>query len=64
MTAKKTILTPGTKAPISGQGIYRGPRGGKPYGDKEVTIVEDHIVPPTPKPGVKIEIVDPTKHKK
>lgn len=56
-------LTPGTKSPLSGQGIEVGPRGGNPS-KTEVTLVQGKRVPPTSAPGRKIIIVDETKHKK
>lgn len=56
--AKK--LTPGQKAPRSGQYEIRGPRGGKT--GKERTVVRGEPLPPTPKPGQKYVLVDPTKH--
>jgi hypothetical protein len=61
--AKKPILTPGQKSPVSGQGREVGPRGGNPS-KTEVTVVKGNKVPPTSAPGRKIEIIDPTKHKK
>ncbi|GAB6172007.1 hypothetical protein JCM15765_14850 [Paradesulfitobacterium aromaticivorans] len=61
-TNNKT-LTPGTKAPLSGQGIEVGPMGGNPS-KTEVTLVQGKKVPPTSAPGRKIQIVDETKHKK
>ena len=63
MTGKGTKLTPGQISPISGQGVEVGPRGGN-KGTTETTIVKGKTVPPTSAPGRKIEIVDPTKHKK
>lgn len=60
---KGTILTPGEKSPISAQGREVGPRGGNPS-KTEVTIVKGKTVPPTSAPGRRIEIIDPTKHKK
>ncbi|MCL5045572.1 MAG: hypothetical protein M1598_01995 [Actinobacteria bacterium] len=64
MTAKKQgkLLTPGTIAPVSGQGVEVGPRGGNPA-PTEVTIVGGNRVPPTSEPGRKILITDKTKHK-
>lgn len=56
--AKK--LTPGTPAPVSGQYVKVGPRGGK--GD-EITAVKGEPLPPTPKAGTTFELVDKTKHK-
>jgi hypothetical protein len=58
-SAKK--LTPGTKAPASGQYGLVGPRGGKL--NREVTTVKGEPLPPTPKPGLKYVLVDKTKHK-
>lgn len=59
---KGTVLTPGQKSPLSGQGVEVGPRGGK-KSITEVTVVEGKRVPPVSEPGNKIKIVDPTKHK-
>jgi hypothetical protein len=53
MAAKR--LTPGTKAPSSGQ--YRPTRGGS-----EVTVPKGHRLPPGPK-GTVWKNVDPTKNK-
>jgi hypothetical protein len=53
MAAKR--LTPGTKAPSSGQ--YRPARGGN-----EVTVPKGHRLPPGPK-GTTWKIVDRTKNK-
>ncbi len=50
-------LTPGTPAPESGQ--YKNPGTGT-----EVTAVKGKPLPPTPEPGQKYVLVDPTKHKK
>lgn len=59
--AKRTSgLTPGTKAPRSGQYKMIGPRGGQ---GPERTVVRREPLPPTPKPGMKYTLVDPTKHK-
>lgn len=54
--------TPGETSKISGQGKIIGPRGGK-TNNGEVTLIKGNTVPPTPKPGQKIVITDPTKHK-
>ena len=59
MAASKP-LKPGTKATQSGQGEIVGPRGGRT--GKEVTIVKGKTIPPTPKAGQTIVIVDPTKN--
>ena len=55
-------LTPGTKAPTSGQYGLKGPRGGQT--GVEVTATKGKPLPPTPKPGLKYVLVDKTKHKK
>lgn len=52
-------LTPGSKAPASGQYQQVGPRGGE---GKEVTVVKGEPLPPTPKPGMTYTLVDPTKN--
>lgn len=52
---------PGEKVPQSGQTEIVGPRGGK-TGAGERTVVKGEPFPPTPKPGQKHVIVDPTKH--
>lgn len=49
-------LTPGTKAPTSGQ--YR-PKGG----GAEVTVPKGHRLPPGPRKGTSWVNVDPTKNK-
>ena len=54
MSAKR--LTPGTKAPSSGQ--YRPARGGA-----EVTVPKGHRLPPGPSKGTTWRIVDRTKNK-
>jgi len=52
---------PGQIAPDSAQYGIVGPRGGQtPYGER--TVVEGEPLPPTPKPGLRYEIVDRTKH--
>ena len=48
MAKQHTGLKPGEKAPASGQYVQRGPRGGQ---GKEVTVVKDEPLPPTPRPG-------------
>lgn len=53
-------LTPGSKAPYSGQYQQIGPRGGK---GKEVTSVKGESLPPAPSKGVTYRIVDHTKNK-
>lgn len=51
---------PGEKAPRSGQYEIIGQRGGRT--GEERTVTRGEPLPPTPKPGQKYEIVDPTKH--
>jgi len=54
---------PGEKADRSGQYEIVGPRGGKTsHGER--TVVTGEPLPPTPEPGQKFRLVDPTKHKK
>jgi hypothetical protein len=53
-------MTPGSKAPSSGQYIQIGPRGGK---GKEVTVVKGERLPPAPFTGATYKIVDRTKNK-
>lgn len=53
-------LKPGERAPRSGQYEIVGPRGGR-TGD-ERTVTRREPLPPTPKPGQRYEIVDPTRH--
>lgn len=48
--------TPGTKADKSGQ--YKNTST-----KTEVTVTKGEPLPPTPKPGQKYVLVDPTKHK-
>ena len=56
------LFKPGQKAPHSGQYEITGPRGGGT--GQERTIVKREPFPPTPVPGQKFRLVDPTKHKK
>lgn len=55
-------LKPGQTCPQSGQYAKVGPRGGGGHG--EVTVVKGEPMPPTPKPGMGYQMVDPTKHKR
>ena len=50
----------GEKAGRSGQYEITGPRGGRT--GEERTVVKNEPFPPTPKPGQKFIIVDPTKN--
>lgn len=51
---------PGEIAPRSGQYGITGPRGGAT--GKERTVTRGEPLPPTPEPGQKYVLVDPTKH--
>jgi len=51
---------PGQKAPNSGQYLQIGPRGGK---GREVTVVKNEPLPPTPGPKMSYILVDATKNK-
>lgn len=53
-------LTPGTKAPVSGQYEIVGPRGGR---GPERTVVKNEPLPPTPKAGSHYKVVDKTRTK-
>ena len=54
-------LKPGQPAPRSGQYEIVGPRGGRTGAERTVTRREP--LPPTPKPGQRYILIDPTKHK-
>lgn len=54
---KKSSLTPGTQAPISGQ--YRNRATGA-----EVTVVRGEPLPPTPRSGQVYDLVDRTQHQR
>lgn len=58
--AKSNGYKPGQKAPTSGQYQIIGPRGGK---GPERTVTRGEPLPPTPSPGSKYRLVDPTRHK-
>ena len=51
---------PGQKADRSGQHEIVGPRGGRT--GEERTVTKGEPMSPTPKPGQKYNLVDPTKH--
>jgi len=53
-------ISPGSKAPASGQYQQIGPKGGK---GKEVTVVKGEPMPPTPAKGTTYQLVDATKNK-
>lgn len=57
---KKNTHKPGQKVPRSGQAEIIGRRGART--GVERTVVKGEPFPPTPKPGQKYKIVDPTKH--
>ena len=56
----KKNLTPGDKAPVSGQYLTIGPKGGK---GKEITSTKGKPLPPTETPGSTYELIDPTNNK-
>lgn len=60
MANKTTGLKPGQTAPKSGQYEQVGPRGGH---GKEVTVVKNKPLPPTPTKGGTYDLVDPTNNK-
>lgn len=51
---------PGEPAPVSAQYAIVGPRGGTPPGAPERTGVQGKSLPPTPKPGQRYVVADPT----
>jgi hypothetical protein len=53
-------LTPGTRAPASGQYEIIGPRGG--HTGVERTVVRGEPMPPTPNAGQAYQIVDRTNN--
>jgi hypothetical protein len=57
---KSTPLKPGQPAPQSGQYERVGPRGGRT--GQEVTMPRQHPLPPTPKPGERYILVDPSRN--
>lgn len=63
MLMSKVALKPGTPAPKSGQYQQVWQRGGS-QGRPEVTAVAGKPLPPTPKPGERYVLVDPTRHAK
>lgn len=58
--SNKRDYKPGETAPQSGQYQIIGPRGGQ---GPERTVVRNEPLPPTPVPGSKYRLVDPTRHK-
>lgn len=55
-------MSPGEKAPKSGQYEQVGPRGGRTGAERTVTRGEP--LPPTPRSGMGYVLVDATKHGK
>jgi hypothetical protein len=55
-------MSPGEKAPKSGQYEQVGPRGGRTGAERTVTRGEP--MPPTPRKGMGYILVDATKHGK
>lgn len=56
------LLSPGAQAPNSGQYEIVGPRGGAQPGRTERTVVQGEPMPPTPAPGLRYVLVDPTRN--
>ena len=56
------VLRPGMKAPVSRQYALYGPRGA-PRGTG-ITAIEGNRLPPTPNPGERYRLADPTTHKR
>lgn len=61
LSKKTPTYKPGQKAPVSGQYVIVGPKGGKT--GSEVTVSEGETLPPAPKPGQGFVLVDKTRHK-
>lgn len=59
--AKSINVKPGENVIKSGQYELTGIRGG--HLKKEVTLVKNETVPPTPQKGQSYTLVDPTKNK-
>lgn len=59
--SKDPPMKPGQIAPRSGQYEIRGPRGGE-VGGAERTVTRGEPLPPTPKPGQRYVLTDPTNH--
>jgi hypothetical protein len=53
-------LAPGWKAPRSGQYEIEGPRGGRT--GTERTVTKGEPLPPTPEPGQRYRLADPSKN--
>jgi hypothetical protein len=61
MLAKPVNVKPGENVTRSGQYELTGVRGG--HLEREVTLVKNETVPPTPKPGQSYTLVDPSNNK-
>lgn len=59
--SKDELYSPGQTTPQSGQYELTGSRGGSK--GVEITSTKGNPLPPTPEPGQKYRLVDPTKHK-
>ncbi len=55
----KRAFKPGQKAPVSGQYGIVGPKGRR--AGTERTVVKGKRFPPTPEPGQRYVLVDPTR---
>ena len=60
MASKGNTSKPGKPAPASGLFDVIGPKGGDT--GKQVTGVEGHRLPPTPKPGQSYKLVRPANN--
>ena len=61
MASEKPTHKPGEEAPRSGQYEIVGPRGGD-VGGQERTVTRGEPFPPTPQPGQRFRLVDPTNN--
>lgn len=61
MAKQQQTYKPGEHAPQSGQYEIVGPRGGQTGSER--TVVSGEPLPPTPQPGQRYILVDPTKTK-
>ena len=62
MPENEETYKPGQKAGQSGQYEIVGPHGGQ-TGEGERTVTRGEPLPPTPEPGQRFRLVDPTRHK-
>ena len=56
----KKTYKPGEPAPESAQYSLMGPRGGNTGSER--TVTKGERLPPTPKPGMRYEVADLTRH--